>query len=101
MRSLPGIFLTGATGLLGRYLLRDLLASGHRVGVLVRDTGSNTAKDRLHELLAFGCESLGKKLPNPVLLHGDLTAPRLGLGLAERRWLARAVDGVIHSAAQV
>lgn len=101
MRSLPGIFLTGATGLLGRYLLRDLLASGHHVGVLVRDNDSHTAKDRLQELLAFGCESLGKKLPKPILLHGDLTAPRLGLGLAERRWLARAVDAVVHSAAQV
>jgi thioester reductase-like protein len=95
------IFLTGATGLLGRYLLRDLLASGHRVGVLVRDGQQRAASDRLDELLAFGSETLGRKLPKPVLLHGDLTVPRLGLGVAERRWLARAAEAVIHSAAQI
>jgi len=52
MRSRQGILLTGATGLLGRYLLRDLLASGRRVGVLVRDGQQRTASDRLDELLA-------------------------------------------------
>lgn len=101
MSSPRGIFLTGATGLLGRYLLRDLLASGRHVGVLVRDGPRGTASDRLNELLAFGSEMLGRKLPKPVLLHGDLTAPRLGLGIAERRWLAREADVLIHSAAQV
>lgn len=101
MRSTPGIFLTGATGLLGRYLLRDLLASGHRVGVLIRNENHHPAADRLDELHAFACESLGRRLRRPVLLQGDLTAPRLGLGLAERHWLARTVDTVIHSAAQV
>jgi len=95
------IFLTGATGLLGRYLLRDLLASGHRVGVLVRDGQQRMASDRLEELLAFGSETLGRKLPKPVLLHGDLIAPRLGLGVAEWNWLARQAEAVIHSAAQV
>lgn len=101
MNSMPGILLTGATGLLGRYLLRDLLASGHRVGVLVRDGPEGTAADRLEELLAFGSETLGRKLPKPVLLHGDLTMPHLGLGAAEQHWLAREADAVIHSAAQV
>lgn len=96
-----GILLTGATGLLGRYLLRDLLAAGHRLGVLVRDGRQGTASDRIAELLAFASETLGRKLPKPVLLHGDLTAPRLGLGLAEQQWLAREVDAVVHSAAQV
>jgi thioester reductase-like protein len=95
------IFLTGATGLLGRFLLRDLLASGHYVGVLVRDGQQRKASDRLEELLAFGSETLGRKLPQPMLLHGDLTAPCLGLGVTERRWLAREGDAVIHSAAQV
>lgn len=101
MSATQGILLTGATGLLGRYLLRDLLASGHRVGVLVRDGPQGAASDRLEELLAFGNETLGRKLPQPVLLHGDLTLPHLGLGVAERHWLAREARAVIHSAAQV
>lgn len=101
MSSLQGILLTGATGLLGRYLLRDLLASGHRVGVLVREGRQSTASERLDELLAFDSETLGRRLPRPVLLHGDLVAPHLGLGTAERQWLAREANAVIHSAAQV
>jgi len=101
MGILHGILLTGATGLLGRYLLRDLLATGHPVGVLIRAGRDGTAKDRLNELLAFGSESLGRELPRPVLLEGDLTAPGLGLGTAERNWLARETRAVLHSAAYV
>lgn len=101
MSSMPAILLTGATGLLGRHLLRDLLASGYRVGVLVKDGLQGTASDRLEELHAFGSETLGQKLPKPVLLHGDLTMPHLGLGVAERHWLAREAKAVIHSAAKV
>ena len=32
------VFLTGATGLVGRYLVRDLLLKGVRLAVLVRPT---------------------------------------------------------------
>src|SRR6516164_6431007 len=96
-----GILLTGATGLLGRYLLRDLLASGHSVAVLVRDSSMGQASERLAQLLAFGEESLNRKLPRPTLLNGDLNAASLGLGTVERRWLARQARIVIHSAAYV
>lgn len=96
-----GILLTGATGLLGRYVLRDLLAAGHRVGVLVRDGHGQSAVERLDELIAFADESLGRQLPRPVLLQGDLREPGLGLSAAERGWLAREVEAAIHSAAYV
>jgi nucleoside-diphosphate-sugar epimerase/predicted lipid carrier protein YhbT len=82
-------------------LLRDLLASGQRVAVLVRAAPDRTASQRLAELLAFWSEALGKNLPQPVVLHGDLTAAGLGLGTAERGWLARQGWAVIHAAAQV
>lgn len=98
---LQSILLTGATGLLGRYLLRDLLAAGRRVGVLIRSEQQRTAADRLDELLAFASESLGQSLPRPTLLEGDLRTPGLGLGAAERSWLAREADAVIHAAAYV
>jgi thioester reductase-like protein len=96
-----GFLLTGATGLLGRYLLRDLLASGHPVTVLIRDSSLEQASERLAQLLAFGEESLNRKLPRPTLLNGDLNAASLGLGTIERRWLARRARAVIHSAAYV
>jgi thioester reductase-like protein len=95
------ILLTGATGLLGRYLLRDLLASGRSVGVLIRGDRQRTAAERLDELLAFAGESRGRSLPRPTLLEGDLRMPGLGLGAAERSWLAREARAVIHAAAYV
>jgi nucleoside-diphosphate-sugar epimerase len=101
MGTARGTLLTGATGLLGRYFLRDLLACGQRVAVLVRDCSDQTASERVAELRAFGSETLGKELPRPVVLAGDLTAPGLGLGAAGRRWLARRANAVIHAAAQV
>jgi nucleoside-diphosphate-sugar epimerase len=96
-----GIFLTGATGLLGRYLLRDLLASGYSVAVLIRDAPAAQASERLAQLLAFAEESLDRKLPRPMLLLGDLNTASLSLGASEKRWLARRARAVIHSAAYV
>ncbi len=95
------ILLTGATGLLGRYLLRDLLASGHNVSVLIRSSPGEKASDRLDRLLDFAEESLSRKLPRPTLLDGDLNTANLGLGITERSWLARNAQAVIHSAAYV
>jgi thioester reductase-like protein len=101
MSATQGIFLTGATGLLGRYLLRDLLAMGRSVGVLIRDSSSASAMERLTELQSFCDESLRRSLPRPMLIQGDLRTPGLGLGAAERRWLTRHARVVIHSAAYV
>jgi nucleoside-diphosphate-sugar epimerase len=96
-----GILLTGATGLLGRYFLRDLLACGQTVAVLLRGRAGMTAGERADELLNFACESVGRRLPRPVVLEGDLTGPGLGLGTAERRWLGTRGGAVVHSAAYV
>jgi thioester reductase-like protein len=101
MSAANGIFLTGATGLLGRYLLRDLLSSGRPVGVLIRDSASASAAERLAELQWFCEESLRRSLPHPLLLQGDLRMPGLGLGMIERHWLTRHARAVIHSAAYV
>ena len=95
------ILLTGATGFLGRYLLRELLAAGRPVAVLARDARGRPARERVDELVAFGSESLGRALPQPVVLSGDLALPGLGLGAAERDWLARHCRTVLHCAACV
>jgi thioester reductase-like protein len=95
------ILLTGATGFLGRYLLRDLLAAGRRVAVLARDAQSAPARERVAGLLAFWGERLGRPLPAPVVLSGDLAAPGLGLGAADRRWLRVNCRAVVHCAANV
>ncbi len=96
-----GILLTGGTGLLGRDVLRDLLQSGHTVGVLVRDRPGTSGRHRIDELLSCWSDQYGKVFPRPVVLAGDLSAEGLGLGLADRAWLSRRCRSVIHAGARV
>ena len=70
-------FVTGATGFLGRRLVRQLLADGHRVAALVRDPG------RAGDLAADGVE----------LHRGDVTEP------ASIRTAMAGADGAFHVAA--
>ena len=45
------ILLTGATGLVGQYLWRDLLLEGQDVAVVIRSQGRKTAQERLASVL--------------------------------------------------
>lgn len=95
------ILLTGATGFLGRYLLRELLAVGRPVAVLLRDHRNRPARERVGELVAFAGASLGRVPAPPVVLRGDLGLPGLGLSAVDRDWLSRHCGVVIHAAACV
>ncbi|WP_072812843.1 non-ribosomal peptide synthetase [Rhodococcus zopfii] len=96
------VLLTGATGFLGRYLLRDLLAhSGMRVWCLVRTTSEAEGLDRIEAgLRAFGLwrEYYRGRI---VVVPGDLGQPRLGLSDTEFDDLARGVDVIVHNGARV
>ncbi len=96
-----GILLTGATGLLGRYVLRDLLAAGNRVAVLVRPNRTGSAEERIRDVLEFARTTAGTHLPQPTVLAGDLRERGLGLSTADREWLARNCGRVLHSAASL
>jgi nucleoside-diphosphate-sugar epimerase len=96
-----GVLLTGATGLLGQYLLRDLLLKAYPVVVLVRDAQKERAADRIGRLIAFWSEHLRQTLPTPFILNGDLCQVNLGLSAAEKLWLGRRCQWVIHSAANL
>jgi thioester reductase-like protein len=95
------VLLTGATGTLGTFLLRDLLLGGRPVAVLVRDTPRQSAVERVAEAVAFWSDTLGRSLPRPTVLPGDLTVPGLGLSVADRGWLGRYCRIVIHAAADL
>jgi len=95
------LLLTGATGLLGRSLLRDLQAAGRRVAVLVRGSRAARATARVDELLTDWHDVAGAVVDAPVVLEGDITAPGLGLDPAAADWVARNVDEVVHSAASL
>lgn len=95
------LFLTGATGLLGRYLLCDLMQQGHRLAVLVRGSKRETPRERMEAILQHWEERLGKSLPRPVVIEGDICQDNLGLTEADTRWLARNCKAVLHSAASL
>jgi thioester reductase-like protein len=93
--------LTGATGLLGNYLLRDLLVAGRQVAVVVRPSRTETARQRVEGMLAFWEADLRRVLPRPPVLEGDICQPGLGLGTAAAEWVADHCGCVIHNAASL
>ncbi len=96
-----GCLLTGATGLLGHYLLRDLLVAGYRVTVLARDGVQQGAAERIAEIVAFWSEGLGRTLAVPRVIAGELGQGSLDLSLADRHWLSQNCQAVIHAAANL
>ena len=97
-----GTLLTGGTGFLGGELLARLLARWDTpVYVLVRAASDDEAEGRLRalvgSLLGHDERWLGRAIP----VRGDVTQAWLGMGSAQRDWLAERVDRVIHCAASV
>ncbi|MGD9486159.1 thioester reductase domain-containing protein [Streptomyces sp. TRM70308] len=96
------VLLTGATGFLGAFLLRDVMrTTTARVHCLVRGSDEADARRRLRESLKW-YQVLQEVDEERVTVHvGDLTAPRLGLAEAAFDDLARRVDVVYHAGATV
>lgn len=93
------MLLTGASGLLGRFVLARLLAGGRDVAVIVRPTYCWTAAQRVDEALA-PCEQQAW-LPRPRTLAGDLNDDGLALGDEDCRWLSQRPIEVLHCAASI
>ncbi len=95
------LLVTGATGLLGAYLVRDLLLDGRNLAVVVRRSRKQTAAARVEAIVVHWEETLGKRLPRPVVLEGDLTQPLCGLDPAARRWVGEHCDELLNNAASL
>ncbi|MEZ6114390.1 MAG: SDR family oxidoreductase [Pirellulaceae bacterium] len=93
--------LTGATGLLGRYLMRDLLQRGVRLAVLARPSKRESARQRIEGILQMWESQLGCDLPRPVCLEGDICSERLGLDEQAVRWVRNHCPSMLHSAASL
>jgi len=95
------VLLTGSTGLLGRYLLRDLLLADHRVAVVVRSAAGATARQRVETAMTHWERHLQRAMPRPIVLQGDITRERLGLSADDQAWVGRHCSSVMHSAAKL
>jgi thioester reductase-like protein len=96
------ILLTGTTGLVGAFLLKELLAETHAdVICLVRADGVGKAYERIravmdrHQIWTPGCDA------RIVPVVGDLSMPLLGLSAAQFDEIAATADVVFHAGATV
>lgn len=79
--------LTGATGMLGSFLVTRAVAEGSSLAVLVRDKGAIKAEQRISEQVR--------------IVAGDLSLPDLGVSSEDRAWLQEHCDHVVHAGAKV
>ena len=96
------VLLTGATGTLGIYLLRELLqTTGARITAIVRAKDDEQALERIadHYLERFSQELEDVARGRVEALAGDLSRPDLGLDSAVLARLEDRVDAVLHAAA--
>ncbi|NUB31752.1 non-ribosomal peptide synthetase [Azospirillum brasilense] len=100
------VLLTGATGYLGAYLLRELLSDpARKVTALVRGGDDGAAHARLGRVLAgyFGAAKGAALIADPRLTvrAGDLRRDGLGLTPTAHGALAEGLGAVFHCAANV
>ncbi len=93
--------LTGATGLLGRYLMKDLTLAGVPLAVHVRPNRRFSAQERIEAIFSYWDQQLGKVLPRPMVLSGQLGEESLGMAPSDIRWAAENCTSVIHNAASL
>ncbi len=97
-----GVFLTGATGFLGRRLLADLIRKGEPATVLVRAPDRDAARKRVSEALA-SIDPLLPQLPSSSLTvcPGALDQPGLGLAERDRERIVETCGTFVHCGASV
>ena len=95
----PYVLLTGGTGLVGQYLLKDFLASNTLLAVLVRPGKKLDARERIEAAMQRWEKKLDRHLPRPVILVGNINEPMLGLSDHDQCWVANHCDSILHNAA--
>ena len=97
-----GIFLTGATGFLGVYLLEKLLKSTEAtLYCLVRSSDRKSALQRLEKQVDFYQISLADHWHRVVPIAGDLGQPNFGLTESEFTQLANTIQVIYHNGSLV
>lgn len=102
LRDARVVLMTGASGFLGRWLVKQLLdESDVRLVCLVRDAAGDHAAARLRESLDAAGIARATFDERIRVVRGDLSQPQLGLepGVGDR--LADEVDAICHAGAIV
>ncbi|UKZ51964.1 putative NRPS-like protein biosynthetic cluster [Trichoderma virens] len=101
----PRVLLTGATGFLGSYIVRELLEGPTKAHVIahVRAKDSADGLARLEKVMtAYGLWSPAWTASSRLeVVVGDISKPQLGLSQDIWDRLCNEVDAVIHNGAQV
>jgi thioester reductase-like protein len=93
------VFVTGATGILGSWVVADALRQGYRPVVLMRDANEADARRRLSQVLSVA--GLKDAAQDVEIHHGDISQPNFGLSLSEVDSIRANTDLFIHCAASV
>ena len=93
--------MTGATGLLGSYLLRDLVLNGESVAVLVRRSRKQSPRSRIESMVSRWEADVGRVLRRPTVFEGDITLPRCGLDDDAIGWIRLNCDTLLNNAASL
>lgn len=100
------VFLTGATGFLGAFILRDLLSRKHQVGKVICHVRAKTVQAAL-ERLKDGCDARGlwdeSWLTGGQLevVLGDLEKDKLGMSDTDWTKVAQESQAILHNGAVV
>lgn len=95
------VLLTGATGLLGRYLIRDLSDLNVPLAVLVRPSRRASVEQRIDAICNFWKEHSGNDVTRPKVLSGNILDENLALSSEDREWAAENVSTMLHNAASL
>ncbi|MGO9922933.1 MAG: thioester reductase domain-containing protein [Isosphaeraceae bacterium] len=96
------VFVSGATGFLGAFLLRDLLEqTGSDVTCLVRARSATEGLNRIQSNLASYSLWRDEYASRLIPLAGDFAQPRLGLAPGPFHELAERIDVIYHNGALV
>ena len=85
-------FVTGATGFIGKRLVKKLLA---RKGSVVYFLMREESRDKLQSLYEYWGTNKNRVIP----VFGDLRSPRLGVSKEDTKLLAKHIDHFFHLAA--
>ncbi len=91
------ILLTGATGILGSWVLAESLRRGYSPVAVMRDRSITDARARLKAVLGLAGIHGGEH--DVEILTGDSTKENLGLSATDIAGMRRSLDGIIHCAA--